>query len=158
MYIPLTDQLDYQETKVASFWLEKIVTPSTFVTRQFYQLESLILKRSAIYFDILFLLWCSEFFETVMQCIPVDKIEWGKKLEAHNQKLPSSIDLLSHIECQKLEIEGVSYKKLIYILVDLKLGLSLSFGFLWMQSYEPYCMLVYLPLCEGLVNCFYIRF
>ncbi|KAL8550899.1 hypothetical protein ACS0TY_000106 [Phlomoides rotata] len=40
------------------------------------------------------------------KCIPVDEVEWGKKLEAHNQKSPSSIDLLSDIECQKLEIEG----------------------------------------------------
>ncbi|KAL8537992.1 hypothetical protein ACS0TY_000080 [Phlomoides rotata] len=39
------------------------------------------------------------------KCTPVDGIEWGKKLEAYNQKLPSYIDLLSGFNCQELEME-----------------------------------------------------
>ncbi|KAL8049446.1 hypothetical protein ABFX02_06G021100 [Erythranthe guttata] len=38
--------------------------------------------------------------------IPVDDIEWEKKLETYNQKLPSAIELLSDKDCHKLEIEG----------------------------------------------------
>ncbi|EYU25236.1 hypothetical protein MIMGU_mgv1a019692mg [Erythranthe guttata] len=38
--------------------------------------------------------------------IPVDDIEWEKKLETYNQKLPSTIELLSDKDCHKLEIEG----------------------------------------------------
>ncbi|KAI3458000.1 hypothetical protein Pfo_014663 [Paulownia fortunei] len=40
------------------------------------------------------------------KCVPVDDIEWENKLETYCQKLPSAIDLLSHINCQELEIEG----------------------------------------------------
>ncbi|KAH6822172.1 hypothetical protein C2S53_000059 [Perilla frutescens var. hirtella] len=40
------------------------------------------------------------------KCAPVDDIEWGKKLESINRKLPAAINLLSHTECQELEIDG----------------------------------------------------
>ncbi|KAK4480487.1 hypothetical protein RD792_013561, partial [Penstemon davidsonii] len=38
--------------------------------------------------------------------VVIDDVEWKKQLEKHDQKLPSSIDLLSGIDCQQLDIEG----------------------------------------------------
>ncbi|KAL0400592.1 UNVERIFIED_CONTAM: Structural maintenance of chromosomes flexible hinge domain-containing protein GMI1 [Sesamum latifolium] len=40
------------------------------------------------------------------KCLPVDDTEWANKLQAYCQKLPSAIDLLSHIDCHDLEIDG----------------------------------------------------
>ncbi|KAL3653639.1 hypothetical protein CASFOL_003320 [Castilleja foliolosa] len=40
------------------------------------------------------------------KCVFADETEWKNKLDAHLQKLPSSINLLSHTDCQKLDIEG----------------------------------------------------
>ncbi|KAK4431325.1 Structural maintenance of chromosomes flexible hinge domain-containing protein GMI1 [Sesamum alatum] len=40
------------------------------------------------------------------KCFPVDDTEWKNKLHTYCQKLPSSIDLLSHIDLHDLEIDG----------------------------------------------------
>ncbi|KAK6135231.1 hypothetical protein DH2020_031039 [Rehmannia glutinosa] len=40
------------------------------------------------------------------KCVPADDTEWENRLGAYRQKLPSVINLLSHINCQELEIEG----------------------------------------------------
>ncbi|KAL3838064.1 hypothetical protein ACJIZ3_022655 [Penstemon smallii] len=38
--------------------------------------------------------------------VAIDDVEWKNQLEKYDQKLPSSIDLLSGIDCQQLDIEG----------------------------------------------------
>ncbi|KAL6509247.1 hypothetical protein OROGR_022557 [Orobanche gracilis] len=40
------------------------------------------------------------------KCLQADETEWKNKLHAYCQKLPSAINILSHIDCQELEIEG----------------------------------------------------
>ncbi|KAL6508311.1 hypothetical protein OROHE_021853 [Orobanche hederae] len=40
------------------------------------------------------------------KCLQADETEWKNKLHAYCQKLPSAINLLSHMDCQELEIEG----------------------------------------------------
>ncbi|KAL0299685.1 UNVERIFIED_CONTAM: Structural maintenance of chromosomes flexible hinge domain-containing protein GMI1 [Sesamum radiatum] len=40
------------------------------------------------------------------KCLPVDDAEWENKLQAYCQKLPSAVDLLSHIDCHDLGIDG----------------------------------------------------
>ncbi|CAA0813022.1 gamma-irradiation and mitomycin c induced 1 [Striga hermonthica] len=38
--------------------------------------------------------------------VPANELEWQTRLAAYHQRLPSAIELLSHVNCQELDIDG----------------------------------------------------